>query len=311
VTESRGQAAPRPTIAVIGVGRWGSNIVRDLALLGVDVVAVDPDATARDRAVALGAVAGVDALAAAPHAIDAAVIATPASRHETDVLALTGFDRPIACEKPLTVSSRSARAIVDAVGGRLTVLHVWRYHPGVELLGELARSGVLGDLTAVATSRTNWTSPRTDVDPVWTLLPHDLSIAAEVLGAVPTPRAATVERIDGRAVGIWATFGSAPPLVVEASTRSGARRRDIAVHGTHAVAVLHDDHDHVEILTGTSSRPDVDRLTFDPTPALQRELAAFVDHVRGGPPPKTAAAEGLAVVEAVEQALALGSGTGA
>jgi predicted dehydrogenase len=306
VTHSSDPPTSRPTIAVLGAGRWGSNIVRDLALLDVDVVAVDPDPTARERAVELGAVAGVAALDPTP-AADAIVIATPASSHEADVLALGGFGGPIACEKPLAVSTRSARTIVDAVGDRLTVLHVWRYHPGVELLGELARSGVLGHVTALASARTNWTSPRTDVHPVWTLLPHDLSIAVEILGAVPTPVSATVERIDGRAVGIWATFGSAPPLIVEASTRCGDRRRDIRVHGTDGVAALREGSDHVEILTGSDARPEIERVGFDPTPALQRQLATFVAHVRGGPAPKTGAAEGLAVVDAVEQALALGS----
>jgi predicted dehydrogenase len=306
VTENCDAPTSRPTIAVLGVGRWGSNIVRDLAAVGADVVAVDPDASARDRALELGAVVSVAILDEAAGA-DALVIATPASRHEADALALAHFPGRIACEKPLATSTASARVIVGTIGDRLTVLHVWRYHPGVEMLGDLARSGVLGEITALATVRTNWTSPRTDVDPVWTLLPHDLSIAAEILGVVPIPVSATVERIDGRAVGIWARFGSAPPLIVEASTRSGERRRDIRVHGTRAVAVLRDGDDHVEILSGSSTRPDIERVAFDPTPALRRELAAFVDHVRGGPAPKTDAAEGLAVVAAVEQALALGS----
>ena len=294
----------RPLIAEVGTGRWGSNIVRDLVALAADVIAIDTDPNARNHAIELGAVESRSALDPAT-TVDAIVVSTSASTHERDVIEAARFGVPIACEKPLATSTTSARAIVDAVGERLTVLHVWRYHPGIELLGELARSGRLGRVNALRTIRTNWTSPRDDVDPVWTLLPHDLSIAIEILGHVPAPRTATVDRIDGRAVGIWATFGADPAVIVEASTRSGERRREVRIHGTDGVATVVDGADHVELLTGLSATPDVDRIGFDPVPALLRELAAFVDHVRGGPPPKTNAAEGLAVVAAVEQALAL------
>jgi len=296
-----------PIIAVIGVGRWGANIVRDLVVLGADVIAVDPDPAARTRAIELGAVDSRAALSGAPD-VDGVVIATPASSHERDVLEAGRLGVPIACEKPLTASSVSARAVVEAVGGRLTVLHVWRYHPGVELLGRLARSGSLGSVNALRTVRANWTSPRCDVDPMWTFLPHDLSIAVEIFGCVPEPVHATVERIDGRVVSIWAAFGP-PDVLVEATTRSGERRRDIRVHGSDAVAVLSDGAEHVEVLTGAALTPDVERIAFDPTPALQREMGAFVEHIRGGPAPKTNAAEGLAVVDAVERALALGRPT--
>lgn len=294
-----------PRVAVVGVGRWGTNIVRDLVHLGVDVVAIDPDATARRRAMDLGAAAAQPCLAR-DQGVDAVVVATPAASHENDILDVADLGVPLACEKPLTVSSESAARIIDTVGDRLTVLHVWRYHPGVELLGELARSGRLGIINAVHTERTNWTSPRTDVDPVWTLLPHDLSIAIEILGHLPELTNAVVERIEGRAVGIWAMFGSHPTLVVDASTR-GVRRRTIRVHGTEAVAILDGAEPFIRVLSGETTTAHEDLLAFDTTPALTRELAAFVEHVRGGHAPKTDAVEGSAVVTAVERALAHGS----
>jgi predicted dehydrogenase len=304
VTREHFQTA-QPRVAVVGVGRWGANIVRDLVGLGISVVAIDADASARQRAIELGAVE------AKPHltgdeGLDAVVVATPATSHERDVLGVAHLGVPVACEKPLSVSSESAGRIVDAVGDRLTVLHVWRYHPGIELLGELARSGRLGTVNAIHTVRTNWTSPRTDIDPVWTLLPHDLSIAIEILGHLPEPTNAVVERIDGCAVGVWATFGSDPVVVVDASTR-GQRRRDVRVHGTDAVALLNESDPYVRVLSGNATTPHEERLAFDATPALRRELAAFVEHVRGGDAPKTDAEEGLAVVSAVERALAHGT----
>lgn len=292
-------------LAVIGTGRWGAIIVRELVELGTAVIAVDPDAAARQRALELGAIEAVPGLTGNEH-VDAVVVATPASRHEHDVMHVASLGVPVACEKPLAVSTASATRIVEAVGERLVVLHVWRYHPGVELLGSLARSGRLGTVNSVHTVRTNWTSPRTDVDPVWTLLPHDLSIAIEILGALPDPTSAVVERIDGRAVGIWATFGAAPAIIVDASTR-GDRRREVRVHGTEAVALFSDTDPSVRVLTGAATNPVEELIPFDPTPALTRELAAFVRFVEGGDAPRTDAREAIAVVTAVERALALGA----
>lgn len=294
----------QPRVAVLGVGRWGANIVRDLVALGATVVAVDPDPNARKRATELGAVDVCPRLVGDAH-LDAVVVATPATQHESDVLDVAGLGVPVACEKPLAASSESATRIVDTIGDRLTVLHVWRYHPGIELLGELARSGRLGRINAVHSMRANWTSPRTDIDPVWTLLPHDLSIAIEILGHVPELTSSTVERIGGRAVGIWATFGVDPVVVVEASNR-GERRREVRIHGSEAVALLNAADPYVRVLSGSGEKPDEERLAFDTTSALSRELAAFIAHVRGGAAPKTGAAEGLAVVTAVERALAHG-----
>lgn len=302
-----GSQSPAPRVAVIGVGQWGQNIVRDLCSLGVRVTAIDPNPRARDAARQLGAVESEPAWT--PNAsFDGVIVATPASTHAHVVHEVASAEIPVACEKPLTVSSESALRLIEAVGDRLTVLHVWRYHPGVVLLGELARSGRLGSINAVKTVRTNWTSPRNDIDPVWTLLPHDLSIAIEIFGSIPRPAAAVVEKIDGQAAGIWATFGGGnePPLIVEASTRYSDKRREIRVHGTEGIAVLAgNDATHIEVARGSRLRPEIELLEFDSTPPLQLELESFVSHVRGGPRPKTDGREGLAVVEAVEHALAL------
>lgn len=156
-------------VAVLGVGRWGGNIARHLATMGVLVVGVDPDDSARRRAVSLGA--GVVRVDVDLDSVDGIVVATPASTHAEILLGLAGFAGPIACEKPLTVSVDDAIGVLEAVGDRLTAFHEWRYHPAVELLGQIACSGDIGDPTLLRTVRTNWTSLRTDLGPIWTLLP--------------------------------------------------------------------------------------------------------------------------------------------
>jgi predicted dehydrogenase len=85
--------------------------------------------------------------------------------------------------------------------------------------------------------------------------------------------------------------------VVEASTRHADKRREVRVHGTDAVAVLPaDDAPALRIERGG----EVVAHPVVVEPPLRRELAAFLDHLDGGPPPKSDAAEGLAVVEGVQ-----------
>ena len=72
----------------------------------------------------------------------------------------------------------------------LHLMDVWRYHPVVEALAEQVRVQTLGPAQGLRLTRANWTSPRTDVDSVWNLAPHEVSIFREVFGVMPEPQAA-------------------------------------------------------------------------------------------------------------------------
>jgi predicted dehydrogenase len=288
-------------IGLAGAGRWGALILRDLVGLGAVVHVADPDADARKAAIHQGADSACPGVGGWPP-IDGVVVATPATTHADVIDTVSRLGVPVFCEKPLTTDAAAARRLADELGGRLHLLHTWRYHPGIALLGELARSGALGTVHGVRSYRTNWTSPRTDTDATWTLLPHDLSIAIEILGEIPPPAAATIEVIDTRVASIFATFGeiSGPWLVVDASTRFADKRREVRVHGSEGVAVLAGlDVDHIEVARGHELEPLIERIEFDPTPPVRRQLEAVLDHLRGGPAPKSDAAEGAAVVEAI------------
>ncbi len=292
------------SIGLIGCGTWGRNILRDLVFLEERVVVVEPDPGRARAAGEHGASEVVSHLDALPP-VDGLVVATPATTHAAVVESLLELDVPIFVEKPFTTDPESARHLVDRAGDRLFVMHNWRYHPGIELLGSLARSGELGAVYGLRSVRTNWTSPRGDTDSTWTLIPHDLSIAIAVLGALPEPRCAVVEQVNGRVVGMNATLGESPWIVIEASNRYRDKRREVRLHCEEGVAVLADgETDTLEILReggpGPGSlEPRVEHRRFDPERPLLRELRAFVTHLGGGPPPPTDAAEGLAVVRMV------------
>lgn len=302
------QGAERPALGLVGCGIWGRKILRELLGLGARVAVVEPDPAARaavapDPRVTFTTLEALEAVAGI-------VVATPASTHIEVVPRALAHGVPVFCEKPLTTSAQDAERLVALGGERLFVMHVWRYHPGITALAAIARASELGPVQGLVTTRTNWVSPRTDVDPIWTLLPHDVSIALAILGAIPTPRDVLIDRdARGLPAGLYANSGGVtePWFIVEASTRYADKRREVRLHARDGVAVLaHGEATYLEIATGAGLTPVIERRAFDPRPALAIELEAFVAHLEGGPPPPTTAAEGLVVVRAVEALRRLG-----
>ncbi|MEM9300547.1 MAG: Gfo/Idh/MocA family oxidoreductase [Pseudomonadota bacterium] len=295
------------SVGLIGCGLWGQNILRDLLRLGCRVHVCDIEPERRAEALQQGAETVTDRpQSLAP--VDGFVISSPASTHLDIVAAIADARRPIYCEKPFATDSAAARRIAGPIAHRLFVMHVWRHHAGVQALRDIAGSGELGSVRMLRSLRANWTSPRRDVDPVWTLAPHDLSICLEVLGEIPRPRFATLERReDGRPVGMLGVLGDCatpgPECIIEVSTRYGERHREVRIHGTSGVAVLRDD--ALEILRGNELQPAREARELDAMPALLRELECFVKHLAGGPAPASSVEETIAMIEALEALRAL------
>ena len=293
-----------PPVALVGPGRWGRLILRDLVALGAETVVVDHSGQNREMALEAGAAAVVESVEALPDNVAGAVVATPTSTHAEVVEQL--LERPLAvfCEKPLTTDPAAAARIAAAAPDRVFVMHKWRYHPGIELLGQLARAEELGPVVGLRTTRLGWGNPHGDVDGIWILASHDVSIALEVLGAIPEPRAAVAEVVAQTATGLVALLGANPWFALESSTSSPVRRREVRLVCRDGVAILGDAYaDKIVVTTGrVDSEPllrvDDERPISTELPLL-RELRAFLEHLAGGPPPRSSAAEALADVEAI------------
>jgi predicted dehydrogenase len=296
-------------IALVGCGIWGANILDELRELDATVVVIDPSTDARAKVSTRGADVANSVEEAGK--VDGWVVATPATTHAEvlDTIAnIAAPDARVFCEKPFTVDLASAERLAAVFGARCSIGHVWRYHPGVELLGVLARDGAIGGVHGVRATRANWTSPRTDTDTIWNMVPHDITLAIEILGCIPQPRAAVVDMTAGRALGMWALLGGGdePFLVVEASNRVAEKRREIRVHGSDGVAVLPSlDVDYVEVWRGNDAAPHIERIPFTPVQPLRRELEVFLASIDGGPAPKSGVAEGVAVVRTITELRAL------
>lgn len=288
------------TIGLIGCGRWGRNILRDLKSLGCEVfvVEVDPEALAWVRDNGIAAFHSNDTW---PEA-DGYVIATTTVSHADIIADIQGLNKPVFVEKPLCTQVDKARQLLKADNQNIFVMEKWRYHGGVQALKALVRSGKLGKVQGLRTTRVQWNQPHHDVDSVWILAPHDLSIAKEILGEVPPLRTAFAEGVRQPGEGLIASFGNDPWFVMEVSSLQPVTRREIRVVGEHGIALLDDPlSDHIKFFTSSdlSAPAEFEMLPVDTTMPLLLELKGFVEYLDGGPEPKTNLAEAVESVELI------------
>lgn len=289
-------------IALLGCGLWGRNLLRDAVQLGAAVFVVDPDPRARELARTLGA-EGVFATSAGLPEVEGFIVATPASTHFDVASSLLERGVPIFCEKPLTLSLHETEKLLNRADGRIMELHVWRYHPGVEVMRAMVRSGELGEVRWLRTTRANWTSPRRDCDPVWTMLPHDLSIVLEITGTMPAVVSAHAELSLHGPAGLLTTLQGAFPCVLEVSARFGAKRREIHVRGDAAVVELSASGTALDVHVGDDRSTTVrsHSVPLGEETALTRQLAAVIGYLRGGPPPSSSAADALLIATRMDE----------
>jgi len=180
-------------LGVIGCGRWGPNHVRVFSELDRSCVraCADPNRTRLER---LGRrFPGVRTVTdyrdlLSDGAIDAVVIATPTDTHAAISLAALRAGKHVLVEKPLSVTSEEAGGLAraaDATGLVLMVGHVFLFNNGIMKLRELMVSGELGRIHYLDAVRTNLGPIRPDVNALYDLATHDISIFNYLLGATP------------------------------------------------------------------------------------------------------------------------------
>lgn len=302
-------------IGLLGCGRWGRLILRDLKQLGAYVAVLAVGEASRARACEGNADVVASSLEDLPE-VDGYVVAVPTAQHAAFLRQLVPSGKPVFCEKPFTSSAAEAKAIAQLAGDRIFIMDKWRYHGGVLALAALARSGELGPVLGLKTTRLGWGNPHADVSADWILLPHDLSIAIEILGDLPEPTAAWAETSAEGLVALSGVLGlkdrSHPWMQFEIGVRSPSHRRTIELRCRDGIASLSDAYDaHVAVQRTSSCLsdgpvPGTELRSVDTAMPLLRELTAFLDYLcHRGPPPKSSAAEGLMVVERIASLRAL------
>jgi predicted dehydrogenase len=183
----------------------------------------------------------------------------------------------------------------------------WRYHRGIIELAAIALTGEFGPVVGLRTTRIGYSHPYSDTDCIWTLLPHDLAIALEVLGQVPAPRSAVADVAGTGVMGLTAFLAAdnGPWYVAEVSARSPVQQRAVMLNCRDAILLLPDSYaDHVVVTMnpppdGTKVDPRTKKLPIVEEMPLLAELKVFVEYLSGGPPPKSSVREGAQIVQAI------------
>jgi predicted dehydrogenase len=321
-------ARPGPGIrvGVVGVGYWGSKQLRVMAATpGVDrVVAVDarlPLLSGMAHLLASGA--GYTSLAEALPLVDAVVVATPPGSHVAVGLEAIRAGKHVLIEKPLATTAAGARELIEAArlaGVTLMVGHTFEYNGAVWMLRELVQTQELGELYYLDSARLNLGLYQSDVNVVFDLAPHDISIANHVLGAAPTSVQAWGSRhVDPGLEDVaflklrYADLGVQAHIHV--SWLDPRKVRLVTAVGSKKMAVYDDTnaeerirvHDKAALPAGSGQRVSYHRgaVTAPPVPAeepLAVQARHFVQCVATGATPHTDGANGLAVVQVIEAA---------
>lgn len=312
-------------IAVVGYGYWGPNLARNFhQLQGAELIyVVDQNADARARAQRLygcKTAERLDDILADPM-LDAVVIATPARTHY--VLAQMALDagKHLFVEKPLTMDVNEGEQLVAHArqsGLTLMVGHVFEYNPAVAYIKQMIDGGDLGELFYLYSRRVNLGRLQSDVNALWSIAPHDISIALHLLGQMPEAvrcqGASCLNGVVEDVVFLTMFFPDNVLCHVHASWLDPSKTREMTVVGSQKMVVYDDVSAEGKVRVydkGAFRKGDVTYGDFqyklhsgdiliprlDMREPLQIECAHFVECVRTGNTPLTDGENGLRVLK--------------
>jgi UDP-2-acetamido-3-amino-2,3-dideoxy-glucuronate N-acetyltransferase len=179
-------------VAVIGVGYWGKNLVRNFHELGVLEALCDGEPAVEANCRRLyGNVKfyrEFDAVLA-DRSITAVALATPAVTHYALAKAALEAEKDVLVEKPLAVDVKQGEDLVHLAEAKARILmvgHILRYHPAILRLQELIHDGTLGKINYLYSNRLNIGKIRTEENILWSFAPHDISVMLALLNEMPT-----------------------------------------------------------------------------------------------------------------------------
>ena len=325
-------------LAVIGAGYWGPNLVRTaLATPAFRVDWLCDLQVERARAV-LGSYTGVRATSSYDAVLEdpkvaAVAIATPAATHFDLVRSALEAGKHVMVEKPLTPTAAEGEKLAELARRSGLVLmcdHTYCYTPAVRRIRELIRGGEIGEVQFVDSVRINLGLVQPDVDVLWDLGPHDLSILDFVLPQDVVPVAIAAHASDpigaGRAcvayLSVWLSNGALAHVHVNwlsptkiRTTVFGGSRRTIVWDDTNPAGRLAVHDRGVDMLEAGALREDERRQaliayrtgdTLIPAlperEALMSVMAEFSAAISEGRPALTDAEAGLRVLRMLEAA---------
>lgn len=328
-------------IGIIGYGYWGPNLVRnfyetpDCRVVGVSDLRADRLARVRARYPTIDTAADYRDLLRDSR-VDAVAIATPVSTHFELGMQALRMGKHVLVEKPMTLDVEQALRLVDEADRRnriLAVDHTFVYTGAVRKIHELWSSGDLGDTYYYDSVRVNLGLFQHDVNVVWDLAVHDLSIIDRLVPAQPVGVSASgMRHVPGEPESMayltlhfegafmahvhvnWLApvkvrrtlIGGSRKMIVyddlEPSEKVKVYDRGVTLNRDPADAAGGDGNGHRHAMLVGYRAGDVWAPQLDMTEALSTELRHFIDCIKQAQAPIVDGHAGLRVVRVLEAA---------
>ena len=337
VTDSRKNEKPvsgqaELQVGVIGCGYWGPKLARNFRdlpgaqLKQVSDLRQDRLAEIQQLYPEVGVTTDFRELLAG--GVDAVVVATPVHTHYPLVREALLAGKHVLVEKPITSDSKQAERLVELAAGKgltLMVGHTFVYNPAVQAVRQIIQSGGLGSVYYINSSRVNLGLLQPDINVMWDLAPHDISILRYILDKDPLT-------VSARGAVYINTFNNQPEVVYmtlffEAGVMANLRLswldpvklRRLTVVGSHKMLVYDDIADDKVVLFDKGVDVPPYSVTEDEFRAsyrhgeesiypiewvepLRAECACFIDCIRNGTVSPSSGEEGVKVLRVLETA---------
>jgi predicted dehydrogenase len=320
-------------IGVVGAGYWGPNLIRNFAELPncklEQVCDLDPKRLAKIKLShpTTTTTTSYDEMVNNPN-IDGIVIATSASTHKDLTLQALKGKKHVLVEKPLSYTVADAEAMVHAAETAQRILmvgHTFEYNPAVEKLKQIIHTEKFGKPLYMYGRRLNLGRIREDVNVLWNLAPHDISIILYLIDEEP---------VSVRCLGtsflqpgiedvafMYLEFASGLVAHVHVGWLDPSKVRTLTVVGSQQMAIyddvdneaklkIYDKGAETQLVTDGGIQEYSIRLRagdilipkIDGAEPLKKECQHFVDCIRTGSKPKTDGLNGLRVTKILDAA---------
>jgi predicted dehydrogenase len=317
-------------IALLGYGYWGKNLLRNMMANNSCYKVALAELSEERRRAATKMFPILRVFTSAAEAInddstEAVVIATDTKSHYSIARQALLKGKHVLVEKPLTTSLAEAielNQIAQSGGLVLMVDHIFRYHPVVVKMKEYFSAGYLGSINYIDSTRINLGIYQKDVNVLWDLACHDLSIIQYLIDEKP---------ISVRAIGrvnpehgtedityLFLYYSTGLLVQINSSWASPVKMRKMIIGGDKRM-LIYDDIEPTNKLViyeyEQNAAHDVDktRLTdyrlgniiipkFEPVEALQNVIEEFYRCVKTGKTPLTSATSAIEIINILEKA---------
>lgn len=304
---------------LIGWGYWGPKIARNINSLPMAAVTFICDQDEHRLVQASmdfpSAMVSHSPEALFASSVDCVVIATPVRTHSALARQALLSGKHVLVEKPLTANVAEAEELVALARQRRLVLmvgHTFEYSPAVNELRAMVQSGQMGRVYCMETQRLNLGLFRNDIDVIWDLAPHDVSILNYVLGDEPVAVRVTAHGHLRSAISdnahIDLQYATGATAHIHVSWMHPTKVRKVTLIGDARMAI-YDDTNPAEMLRVFNMGADVEA---DPVVSyrhgeitiphiqwvepLRLECEDFANAIIKKTPPRASGADGLAVV---------------